>query len=89
MRALPTTTSHADVAAIDLDDTEAGTLHLHGHLVDHIVEAQPRLVVRVLLDYVATVSRDLTVLTRYADGHNAVHQLHRIEQHAVLLAIAV
>jgi hypothetical protein len=32
--------------------------------------------VRALLDHAATVNRDLTVLTRYADGHHAVHQLH-------------
>jgi hypothetical protein len=31
--------------------------------------------VRVLLDYAATVNRDLTVMTRHADGHNAIHRL--------------
>ena len=76
MCALPATTSRADIAVVDIDDTGAGTLHLDGQLVDHIIGAQPRLVVRILLDYTATVSCDLTVLTQYADGHNTVHQLH-------------
>jgi hypothetical protein len=75
MRALPISASLVDVAVVEVDDTGAGTLHLDGQLVDHVIEAQPRLVVWVLLDYAATVSRDLTVLTRYADGRNAVHQL--------------
>jgi hypothetical protein len=74
VRAPPSTTIHADVAIVDVDDTGTGTLQLDGRLVDHMVEAQPRLVVRVLLDYAATLSRDLTVLTRYPDGHSAVHQ---------------
>jgi hypothetical protein len=85
MRALPTTTSHADVAVIDLDDTGTATLHLDGQPVDHIVEARPRLVVQVLLDHTATVKRNLTVLTRYADGHNAVHQIHPDGAVALLL----
>ena len=76
MCALPTPTSHADIAVIDLDDTGTATLHLDGQPLDHIVEAQPRRIVRVLLDHTATVNRNLTVLTRYADGHHAVHQLH-------------
>jgi hypothetical protein len=72
----PTTSAiHADGAVVEVDDTGAGMLHLDGQLVDHIVGAQRRLVVRVLLDYAATVNRNLTVLTSYADGHNAVHQL--------------
>jgi hypothetical protein len=75
MFALPNSSSHPDVAVVDVDDTGTSTLHLDGQLVEHIVGAQPRLVVRVLLDYATTVSRDLTVLTSYADGHNAVHQL--------------
>jgi hypothetical protein len=75
VRAPPSTTIHADVAIVDVDDTGTGTLQLDGQLVDHMVEAQPRLVMRVLLDYAATLSRDLTVLTRYPDGHSAVHQI--------------
>ena len=75
MRALPPTTSHSDVAVVDVDRTGAGTLRIGGRLVDHIVQAQPLVVVRVLLEYAATVNRDLTVLTRHADGHIAVHRL--------------
>lgn len=76
MRPLPTTTRRADVAVIDIDDTGTGTLHLDDQLVHHIIGAQPRLVVRVLLDYITTMGRDLTVLTRHADGHKTAHQLH-------------
>jgi hypothetical protein len=76
MRALPPTTSQVDITVVDIDDTGTATLYLDGQPVDHIVEAQPCLVVRVLLDYAATVSHDLTVLTRYPDGHSAVHQLY-------------
>jgi hypothetical protein len=75
MCALPTLTSRADFAVIDIDGTGLGTLHVDNQLVDHIVDAQPRLVVRVLLDYATTVGRDLTILTRYADGQKAAHQL--------------
>ena len=73
MRTLPPTASQA---VVDINDTGAGTLHLDGQPVAHIVQAQPRLVMRVLLDHTAAVNRNLTVLTRYADGHSAVHQLH-------------
>jgi hypothetical protein len=75
MCAVPTSTSRADFAVIAIDGTGTGTLHLDGQRVDHIVDAQPHLVVRVLLDYATTVGRDLTVLTRYADGQKTAYQL--------------
>jgi hypothetical protein len=75
VHALRDSTSRADVAVIEVDDTGTGTLHLGGELIEHVVTAQPVQVVRVLLDYAATVSRDLTVVSRHTEGRLSVHQL--------------
>jgi hypothetical protein len=64
-----------DVAVIAVDHAGAGTLHLGDELVEHVIAAQPRLVARVLLDYAATVGRDLTVVTWHTDGRSTVHRI--------------
>jgi hypothetical protein len=68
-------TSRRDVAIIEVDETGLGTLRLGDEPVEHVAAAQPSIVVRVLLDYAATVGHDLLVLTRHSDGHSARHQL--------------
>ena len=76
MRALLGSTSRIEVAVVVVDDTGAGTLHLDGQVAGHVVAARPSAVVQVLLDYAATVGRDLAVVTRHTDGRGAIHELH-------------
>lgn len=61
---------------IDVDHTGAGTLQLGGEQFKRFAAAKRAEVARTLLDYAASASCDLTVLTRHTDGRMTMHKIY-------------
>jgi hypothetical protein len=67
--------ARSEVAVVNVDDTGRGTLHLGGVPVDHATAVQAEQVIRMLLDYAATIDHNLLVVTRRWDGRMETHEL--------------
>jgi hypothetical protein len=64
---------NAAIVQINVDGT--ASLYLGDSMNEYAYRGSPGTVLRVLLDYTATLGRNVTILTRHSDGRTSAHEL--------------